>query len=162
MKKYKRSDTQDEIDDRFEQTQLFLYDIVGAQRHTPTYADAMGITPARLRSYWEKDRTKHFPAIHLKALFRASDFDPRIANYFLLEDSPYRLEKVEDALDPGDYNRALVILGMLQGRINELFLKAMAPDSEDGEAISTKESKELAEALDELIHQSKSLRATLG
>ena len=54
-------------------------------------AERMGIPYPTLSKYWLGKR--RFPASLVRPLFVATDGDPRVASYFLLEGTGYRLER---------------------------------------------------------------------
>jgi transcriptional regulator with XRE-family HTH domain len=120
-------------------------------------AERMGVPYSTLAKYWLGKR--RFPASLVKPLFLAAGEDPRIAEFFVLEGSSYRLERREDDETLDDVLRALLELSALEGKLGELYLRATSPDSEDGEQLSRVEAEELRGAAERLILQAQRLRA---
>jgi hypothetical protein len=110
-----------------------------------------------LSKYWLGKR--RFPASLVKPLFRATDCDPRVAAFFLLEGSDFRLERAAPPATPDDVARAVMMLGTLESRIADLYLAATTRDSDAGEQISPAEAEALRTAVQTLIAHADRLRA---
>jgi hypothetical protein len=123
-------------------------------------ADRMGVPYPTLSKYWIGKR--HFPASLVAPLFIATDHDVRVAEFFLLKGSGYRLEREEAAPPTRDVIKTVVTISDLAGQISGLYLKATDPGSEDGQAISDGEATALAEATRSLIRAAEELRGALA
>jgi transcriptional regulator with XRE-family HTH domain len=122
-------------------------------------AARMGVPYPTLSKYWLGKR--RFPASLVKPLFLATDQDARVAEFFLLDGSDYRLQRVAEADPPGDLSRAVMWLARLEARVNELYLEATSPDSDDGERMSPREAEALRAAAVDLIAHAEKLCAAL-
>jgi hypothetical protein len=150
---------------RREKTEVseFLYRLLVADAPSKGFArqvaDRMGVPYPTLSKYW-LGKTR-FPAALVGPLFLATDQDVRVAEFFLLKGSAYRLERDESAPPTGDLIKTVVTISDLAGQISGLYLKATDPRSEDGPAISDAEATSLAEATRALIRAAEKLRAAL-
>jgi hypothetical protein len=122
-------------------------------------AERMGIPYPTLAKYWLGKRG--FPASLVKPLFLATGEDRRVAEFFLLEGSNFRLERHTGHGEIDDLGRAILSLGRFEARVAELYLEATAPASEDGERVSAREAERLRGAVQELIAHAESLRGAL-
>lgn len=124
-------------------------------------ADRMGVPYPTLSKYWlGKVR---FPAALVGPLFLATDQDARVAEFFLLKDSAYRLERKESGADLAspDVTKTVMSIADLAGQISGQYLQATDPKSEAADAISEREAARLAEATRALIRAAEQLRAAL-
>lgn len=151
---------------RREKTEVseFLYRLLVADAPSKGFArqvaDRMGVPYPTLSKYWlGKVR---FPAALVAPLFIATGEDVRVAEFFLLRDTAYRLERKETARPTADVIKTVMTIADLAGQISGLYLKATAPESEDGHAISDGEATSLAEATRSLIRAGEELRAALA
>lgn len=122
-------------------------------------AARMGVPYPTLSKYWLGKR--RFPASLVKPLFLATDQDPRVAEFFVLEGSDYRLQRVAEAAPIDDLSRAVMWLARLEARVNELYLEATAGDSDDGERLSQREADAMRSAALDLIAHAEKLCAAL-
>jgi hypothetical protein len=123
-------------------------------------AQRMGVPYSTMAKYWLGKR--RFPAALVKPLFLAADQDPRIAEFFLLDGSAYRLEATEAAAPPDDLARAILVLGTLEADVAAAFLRATATDGEEGTRISRLEREELRNAVQRLILHAEKLCAAFA
>jgi transcriptional regulator with XRE-family HTH domain len=135
----------------------FLYRLLVSESprgYARQVAQRMGIPYPTLSKYWLGKR--RFPAALVKPLFLATDQDPRVAEFFLLGGSEYRLQRVADPQAVEDLSRAVMWLARLEARVNELYLEATTAGSEDGERLSRTEAEALrAATLDVIAHAEK-------
>lgn len=151
---------------REDEVKTFLRNKLAGQ--APTIADALELPPARLRSYYERDRvSRYFPAALVRPLFIATGCDREVADEFLLHGTEYTLRRVDDASGPAPsskpatLSRAIVELGDMKGRIDKLYLEATSEHSDDGTRISPVENDDLRAALQALIERAENLRLEL-
>lgn len=123
-------------------------------------AQKMGVPYPTLSKYWLGKR--RFPASLVKPLFLATDQDPRVAEFFLLGGSDYRLQRVADQPPLEDLSRAVMWLARLEARVNELYLDATTATSEAGERLSRVEADALRSATLDLIAHAEKLCSALG
>jgi hypothetical protein len=119
-------------------------------------AERMSVPYSTLSKYWLGKR--RFPAALVKPLFFATDQDVRVAEFFLLDGSDYRLERRPDSDRPDDIDRALVRLGKLAGEIADRYLAATSVDSDGGDAITAREAAQLRAACRDLVAHTEALR----
>ena len=138
----------------------FLYDLLITNAPTRDYAkriaEKINLPYPSLARYWQGRAA--FPAAYVRPLFQATDQNLRVAEFFLLEGSDYRLErKVGGGLE-SDLARSLMVLNRMEGEISGLYLEATHEDSDAGRRISYTEAKQLAEALRKLSRIAEDLR----
>lgn len=141
----------------------FLYKILVGEAprgYARQVAVRMGVPYPTLSKYWLGKR--RFPASLVKPLFLATDQDVRVAEFFVLDGSNYRLQRREGSPAPTDLTREVLTLATLQGRVTDLFLAATAPGSEDDTAVSRAEAEALRLAVQQLVDHAERLRAALG
>jgi len=140
----------------------FLYRLLVAEAPSRGYARQvaarMRVPYPTLSKYWLGRR---FPASLVRSLFEATDCDPRVADFFLLEGTGYRLARSEPTTAPADLGRAVAQLGALVGRVTGAYLGATEPDSPAGAALSRDEAAELATAMSAVVRLAEELRAAL-
>lgn len=144
----------------------FLYRLLVSEAPSKGFArqvaERMGVPYPTLSKYW---LGKHrFPASLVGPLFLATDQDARVAEFFVLGGSAYRLERKEanePASGGGDVTKTVMTISDLAGQISGLYLKATHPSSESAEAISEREAAALAEATRALIRAAEELRGAL-
>jgi hypothetical protein len=141
----------------------FLYRLLVSEAPSKGYArqvaDRMGVPYPTLSKYWlGKVR---FPAALVGPLFIAMDEDVRVAEFFVLRDSSYRLERKEPVQSSGDVSKTVMSISDLAGQISGLYLKVTDSSSEAGAAISEREAATLAEATRALIRAAEDLRGSL-
>jgi transcriptional regulator with XRE-family HTH domain len=149
---------------RREKTEIaeFLYKILiteAPRGYARQVAERMGVPYPTLSKYWLGKR--RFPAALVKPLFRAANEDTRIAEFFLLDGSGYRLERTADTAPPADLPRAVIMLASLEAKVTELYLAATTPESEAGTRVSPTEAEALRGAVQQLITHAERLRAAL-
>jgi transcriptional regulator with XRE-family HTH domain len=141
----------------------FLYKILISEAprgYARQVAAKMGVPYPTLSKYWLGKR--RFPASLVKPLFLATDEDVRVAEFFVLDGSSYRLERTtESPTPPSDLPRAIMMLASLEAKITELYLAATTPESEAGERVSFGEAEALRGAVQQLITHAERLRAAL-
>lgn len=140
----------------------FLYRLLVSESprgYARQVAQKMGIPYPTLSKYWLGKR--RFPAALVKPLFLATDQDPRVAEFFVLGGSQYRLQRVADARPVEDLSRAVMWLARLEARVNELYLEATTASSEAGVRLSDAEAEALREATLDLIAHAEQLRGAL-
>ena len=107
----------------------FLYGLLVADAprgYARTIADRMGVPYPTLSKYWLGKR--RFPAALVRPLFLATDQDPRVAEFFVLDGSRYALTRRDDDPDDDlDLAHAVLTLSKLEGRVSALYLDAIAP-----------------------------------
>lgn len=139
----------------------FLYSLLVADTpkgYARQVAESMGVPYPTLSKYWlGKQR---FPAALVKPLFLATNEDARVAEFFLLGGTDYRLERRREAAPLDDLSRATLLLGSLEAKISALYLDATSGDSEAGSRISRAERQRLVEATRRLIDHADKLRTT--
>ena len=143
-------------------TAEFLYKVLvgDAQRgYAKEVAAKMGVPYPTLSKYWLGKR--RFPASLVRPLFLAMDGDPRVAEFFVLEGSGYKLERTKDVEAPSDLSRAVMTLASLEAKVTDLYLQSTTAGSEAGEAISPGEAEALRTAVQQLISHAEALRAAL-
>lgn len=123
-------------------------------------ADKMGVPYPTLSKYWLGRR--RFPASLVKPLFLATGEDVRVAEFFLVGGSGYRLARAEAAPVPEDLTRAILALSSLEARVAEQYLGATAADSEAGARVSAREAEALSTAVQQLIAHAQAVRAALA
>src|SRR4051812_12000023 len=99
----------------------------------------MGVPYPTLSKYWLGKR--RFPASLVRPLFLAMDGDVRVAEFFVLEGSGFRLERTADTAPLADLSRAVMTLATLEAKVTDLYLQATTASSEAGEAISPGEAE---------------------
>jgi hypothetical protein len=102
-------------------TAELLYKVLVADAprgYAKTVAEKMGIPYPTLSKYWLGKR--RFPAMLVRPLFLATDGDPRVAEYFLLEGSGFRLERAAPivTLDQNETESLTRLLEKLRGAVN--------------------------------------------
>ena len=147
----------------------FLYNLLVAEAprkgYARTVAERMEVPYPTLSKYWLGKR--RFPAALVKPLFVATDYDPRVADFFLTGGSEYRLARREDAAGAGDVGRAVIALARLQGTVSERYLEAIDSAAEKAaaagadSALAAAEAEKMAQAVRALIRQAEELRASL-
>lgn len=141
----------------------FLYRLLVAEAPSKGFArqvaERMGVPYPTLSKYWLGKR--RFPAALVAPLFVATDQDVRVAEFFVLKDSAYRLERKEMAPPSADVMKTVMAIADLAGQISGLYLKATNPSSESGDAISDREAASLAETTRSLIRAAEELRGAL-
>jgi len=140
----------------------FLYKVLISEAprgYARQVAAKMGVPYPTLSKYWLGKR--RFPASLVKPLFRATDEDVRVAEFFVLDGSNYRLERAGELEPPSDLPRAVMMLANLEAKITGLYLAATAPDSEAGERVSAAEAEVLRGAVRQLITHAERLCAAL-
>ena len=140
----------------------FLYKILIAEAprgYARQVAAKMGVPYPTLSKYWLGKR--RFPASLVKPLFRATDEDVRVAEFFVLDGSSYRLERTGEIEPSSDLPRAVMMLANLEAKITGLYLAATEPASEAGERVSAAEAEVLRGAVQQLISHAERLRAAL-
>ena len=141
----------------------FLYRLLVSEAPSRGFArqvaDRMGVPYPTLSKYWlGKVR---FPAALVGPLFLATDQDVRVAEFFVLKESAYRLERTEATRPSGDVTKTVMTISDLAGQISGLYLRVTDPGSEGGDAISEREAATLAEATRSLIRAAEELRGAL-
>jgi len=138
----------------------FLYDLLVANAPSKDFAkrvaEQMDLPYPSLARYWQGRAA--FPAGLVRPLFLATDQNMRVAEFFLLEGTDYRLERKGGDEPHHDIQRDLMVLNQMEGEISGLYLSATHEDSDAGESISYVEAKELAEALRKLARIAEDLR----
>jgi hypothetical protein len=140
----------------------FLYKILvneAPRGYARQVATRMGVPYPTLSKYWLGKR--RFPASLVKPLFLATGEDARVAEFFLLDGSRYRLAQIAEPEPAGDLSRAVMTLATLEAKITDLYLAATTPESEAGEHISPAEAEALRGAVQQLISHAERLRAAL-
>jgi hypothetical protein len=140
----------------------FLYALLvgdAPRGYAKEVAARMNVPYPTLSKYWQGKR--RFPASLVKPLFLATDQDARVAEFFLLDGSRYRLHQIDDPPAAIDLSRGVMLLSSLDARVTELFLAATAPEGEQGEQISPAEATALESAVARLIEHAETLRAAL-
>ena len=143
-------------------TAEFLYKILlgdAPRGYAKQVAAKMGVPYPTLSKYWLGKR--RFPASLVRPLFLATDGDVRVAEFFVLEGSDYRLERTKEVEAPADLSRAVMTLASLEAKVTDLYLQATTAGSEAGEAISKGEAEALRTAVQQLISHAEALRAAL-
>jgi len=138
----------------------FLYDLLVSNAPTKDYAkrvaERMSLPYASLARYWQGRAA--FPAGLVRPLFLATDQNIRVAEFLLLQDSDYRLERISPGGKETDISRALFVLNKMEGEISGMYLEATHEESEGGRSISYSEARQLAEALRKLARIAEELR----
>jgi len=132
----------------------FLYKLLvtdAPKGYAKQIAAKMSVPYPTLSKYWQGKRV--FPATLVCALYLATDRDPRVAEFFV---------PAGDATPVPDLSRAVMTLATLDARITDLYLRATAPDSEAGDAVSPAEAEALRLAVAQLIAHAERLQAALG
>ena len=80
----------------------------------------MGVAYPTLAKYWTGRR--RFPAALVPALFRATGHDPRVAEFFLLRETPFRLSRTDESPAADDVGAVVSELAIRVGRITELYV----------------------------------------
>jgi hypothetical protein len=143
----------------------FLYRLLVSEAPSKGFArqvaERMGVPYPTLSKYW---LGKHrFPASLVGPLFLATDQDVRVAEFFVLKDSAYKLERTAPAAASAstDVTKTVMAISDLAGQISGLYLKATHPESESSAAISEREAATLEEATRALIKVAEELRGAL-
>jgi hypothetical protein len=138
----------------------FLYDLLVSNAPSKDFAkkiaERMDLPYPSLARYWQGRAA--FPAGLVRSLFLATDQNMRVAEFFLLEGTEYRLERKSGKERTVDLARDLMLLNQMEGEITGLYLDATCEDSDAGKSISYTEAKELAEALRKLSRIAEELR----
>ncbi len=141
----------------------FLYDLLVANAPSNDYAkrvaERMDVPYPSLARSWSGKAA--FPAGLIRPLFLATDQSIRVAEFFLLEGSDFRLERREGATSGPDISRTLMGIHQIEGQVTGLYLEATKEESEGGKAISFAEARELEEALRKLTRLAEELRAVI-
>jgi len=141
----------------------FLYDLLVSNAPAKDYArrvsEKMGVPYASMARYWQGRAV--FPAGLVRSLFLATEQSMRVAEFFLLEGSDYRLERQQTTPTSQDISRAVMTINQLEGEVSGLYLKATHEDSDDGKQISYLEARDLEEALRRLTRTTEELRAVI-
>jgi hypothetical protein len=141
----------------------FLYDLLVANAPAKGYAnqvaERMEVPYPSLARYWEGKAV--FPAGLVRPLFLATGQDLRVAEFFLLEESDFRLERRSCCESSSDISRALVAISQIEGEVSGIYLKATHEDSDEGKHISGSEAKEMEEALRRLMRSAEELREVI-
>ncbi len=141
----------------------FLYKILildAPRGYARQVAEDMGVPYPTLSKYWLGKR--RFPASLVKPLFRATHEDVRVAEFFVLDGSSYRLQRAGAVVPPNDLPRAVMMLASLEAKVTDLYLAATAPESEAGARVSEAEAEALRGAVQQLITHAERLRAALA
>lgn len=141
----------------------FLYKILiteAPRGYARQVAQDMGVPYPTLSKYWLGKR--RFPASLVKPLFHATHEDVRVAEFFVLEGSGYRLERASAAVPAADLPRAVMMLASLEAKVTDLYLSATTPESEAGERLSPGEAETIRRAVQQLIVHAERLRAALA
>jgi transcriptional regulator with XRE-family HTH domain len=131
----------------------FLYKLLvtdAPKGYARQVAAKMGVPYPTLSKYWQGKRV--FPAALVRALYHATDQDPRVVEFFVPAGEPAPLP---------DLSRAVMTLASLEAKVTDLYLRATAPDSEAGEQVSTGEADALRVAVQQLIAHAEKLQAAL-
>jgi hypothetical protein len=145
-----------------EESAEFLYRLLVGEAprgYARRVAERMGVPYPTLSKYWLGKR--RFPAALVRPLFLATDGDARVAEFFLLGGSGYRLAAATEPTPATDLTRGVLVLASLEARIAELYLAATAEDSEAGSRISPSEAEALRAAVGQLVDHAERLRAAL-
>jgi hypothetical protein len=141
----------------------FLYDLLVANAPTKDYAkrvaEQMDLPYPSLARYWQGRAA--FPAGLVRSLFMATEQNLRVAEFFLLEGTDYRLERKSGEEGPADIQRDLMVLNQMEGEISGLYLAATEEQSDAGKSISYTEARQLAEALRKLARIAEDLRVVV-
>lgn len=140
----------------------FLYRLLvtdAPRGYAKQVATKMGVPYPTLSKYWQGKRV--FPASLVRPLFFAAGQDARVAEFFVLDGSHYRLEHTADQEPAQDLSRAVMTLATLEAKITDLYLRATSPESEAGERVSAGEAEALRSAVHQLITHAERLRAAL-
>jgi hypothetical protein len=149
---------------RREKTEIaeFLYKILiteAPRGYARQVAAKMEVPYPTLSKYWLGKR--RFPASLVKPLFRATDEDVRVAEFFVLDGSSYRLARTAETAPSTDLPRAVMMLASLEAKVTDLYLAATTPESEAGVRVSSGEAEALRVAVQQLITHAERLRAAL-
>jgi len=138
----------------------FLYSLLISGAPSKDYAtrvaERMGLPYPSLARYWQGKAV--FPAGLVRSLFLATDQDPRVAEFFLLEGSDFGLQRVQTRTGVSDLPRALMVLSQIEGELSGLYLRATREDSEAGRSIGLSEARALEESLRRLCRTADDLR----
>lgn len=140
----------------------FLYRVLVTEAprgYAKQVAAKMNVPYPTLSKYWLGKRT--FPASLVRPLFFATDHDPRVAEFFLLDGSPHRLERTSEPGPVDDLSRAVMTLASLDAKVTELYLQATAAESDAGAKITPREAEALRTAVQQLIAHAEKLRSAL-
>jgi hypothetical protein len=141
----------------------FLYDILVANAPSNDYAkrvaERMDVPYPSLARYWQGKAV--FPAGLVRSLFLATDQDLRVAEFFLLEGTEFRIERRETQAAPSEMSRALMSISQIEGEVSGLYLQATREDSDEGRSISFQEARSLEDALRRLTRVAEELRAVV-
>jgi hypothetical protein len=141
----------------------FLYDLLvsnaPSKDYAKTVAERMNLPYASLARYWQGRAA--FPAGLVRSLFLATDHNIRVAEFFLLEGSDYRLERISSQEPVTDFSRSLMLLNKLEGEVSGLYYEATRHESDAGPHISFTEARDLAEALRKLTRMAEKLREAI-
>ena len=141
----------------------FLYKLLvgdAPRGYAKQVADKMRVPYSTLSKYWLGKR--RFPAALVRPLFAATGEDARVAEFFVLAGSKHRLVRIAEDEAPVDLPRAVMTLASLEAKVTDLYLRATAPDSEDGKRVSEREAEALRTAVHQLIVHAERLRAALA
>lgn len=140
----------------------FLYKLLigdAPRGYARQVATRMGVPYPTLSKYWLGKR--RFPASLVKPLFLATEEDVRVAEFFVLDGSGYRLERAAATPPILDLPRAVMTLSSLQAKIMDLYLSATGEESDGGAKVSAGEAEALRLALQQLTAHAERLRAAL-
>jgi transcriptional regulator with XRE-family HTH domain len=140
----------------------FLYKVLvgdAPRGYARQVATRMGVPYPTLSKYWLGKR--RFPASLVKPLFLATDEDVRVAEFFVLDGSSYRLERSSEPEAPADLTRAVMTLASIEAKVTDLYLSSTAAGSESGTGIGPGEAEALRGAIQQLISHAERLRAAL-
>lgn len=141
----------------------FLYKILitdAPRGYARQVAQDMGVPYPTLSKYWLGKR--RFPASLVKPLFHATKQDVRVAEFFVLDGSDYRIERASVATPAEDLPRAVMMLASLEAKVTDLYLSSTTPESEAGERLSPAETEAMRRAVQQLIVHAERLRAALA
>jgi len=141
----------------------FLYQLlVGsapAKDYAKRVAERMDLPYPSLARYWQGNAV--FPAGLVRSLFLATDQDQRVAEFFLLDGTDFRLERHSARAEGTDISRALMNVSQMEGEVSGIYLRATGEDSDAGAQISFNEARELEEALRKLTRIAEELRVII-
>lgn len=141
----------------------FLYDLLVGNSPTPDYAkrvaERMDLPYPSLARYWQGKAV--FPAGMVRSLFLATDQDLRVAEFFLLEETDFHLERRSSGKEASEISRALMTISQIEGEVSGLYLQATREESADGRSISFEEARGLEEALRKLSRVAEEIRVVI-
>jgi hypothetical protein len=141
----------------------FLYNLLIAEAPSKGYArevaDRMGVPYPTLAKYWLG--RQRFPAALVGPLFRATGEDPRVAEFFLLRETGYRLERKQPLQSRLDVAQAVMTIADLGGRLSGIYLQVTSPGSDGGPAMTRREAEDLTQAARALTRATEELVAAV-